>query len=139
MTLKLRGHHLLCVHGFQGMGYDEDFIASMAHIVDRFRNIEDDFNIQVKIDLDTVCDACPHHGEEQCEKDKESDQHVKMMDFRVIRYLQLDENRWYRKSELIKRTQDLVVPNDLDHLCAGCSWLSYGVCKKGIEKLKDQR
>ncbi|MFC3885973.1 hypothetical protein ACFOU2_21845 [Bacillus songklensis] len=31
-----------------------------------------------------------------------------------------------------------VNPDDLDYLCEGCSWLSYGVCKEGIASLKEQ-
>ena len=29
MKLVLRGHHLLCLKGFQGYGYDDDFVENM--------------------------------------------------------------------------------------------------------------
>ena len=32
MKLVLRGHHLLCLQGFQGYGYDEDFVKNMTEI-----------------------------------------------------------------------------------------------------------
>lgn len=137
MMRTLRGHHLLCVHGFQGMGYSESFVKKMSEIVSDIRNDEYDFPIRVIAALDEACDACPHHGGNRCEADEASNDHVLAMDRRVIHHLQLKERSVYMKSELIERTKRMVEPDDLDTLCAGCSWLSYGVCKDGIRKLKN--
>ena len=32
MKLTLRGHHLLCLKGFQGYGYDENFVKNMIEV-----------------------------------------------------------------------------------------------------------
>ena len=32
MKIKLRGHHLLCLQGFQGYGYDDSFVKNMTYI-----------------------------------------------------------------------------------------------------------
>ncbi|MGX1901846.1 DUF1284 domain-containing protein [Thermolongibacillus altinsuensis] len=133
----LRGHHLLCVHGFRGMGYSEAFVAKMKEIVADIRDARKDFPIRVIAALDDACFACPHHGKETCEADEESNDHVLSMDRRVLQHLGLKENGIYMKSELIERTAKSVQPQDLDILCQGCSWLSYGVCKEGIAKLKN--
>ncbi|WP_461200857.1 DUF1284 domain-containing protein [Anoxybacillus sp. TBDG-1] len=133
----LRGHHLLCVHGFQGMGYSESFVEKMTEIVAFMRDDDTDGPIRVIAALDEACYACPHHGVDRCEADKESNDHVLAMDHRVLKHLQLEENRVYMKSELIERTKQAVEPDDLDVLCAGCSWLPYGVCKEGIRQLKN--
>ncbi|MBE3553655.1 MAG: DUF1284 domain-containing protein, partial [Thermicanus sp.] len=61
----------------------------------------------------------------------------KGMDGKVLHHLGLTPGHSYLKSELIKRIKERVHPEDLDTLCAGCSWLSYGVCKEGIEKLRN--
>ncbi|MCX8045624.1 MAG: DUF1284 domain-containing protein [Anoxybacillus gonensis] len=133
----LRGHHLLCVHGFQGMGYSESFVEKMSEIVAFMRDEHTDGPIRVIAALDEACYACPHHGVDRCEADAESNDHVLAMDRRVLNHLQLEENGVYMKSTLIERTKRAVEPDDLDVLCAGCSWLSYGVCKEGIRKLKN--
>lgn len=133
---KLRGHHLLCVHGFQGMGYSPAFIKKMEEIVREIRDHSLDFPIQVLIDLDEACSACPHKGQNFCNAKEGSDEHVKGMDGKVLHHLGLTPGQSYLKSELIKRTRERVHPEDLDTLCAGCSWISYGVCKEGIEKLR---
>ncbi|MGG6433273.1 DUF1284 domain-containing protein [Anoxybacillus sp. D401a] len=133
----LRGHHLLCVHGFQGMGYSESFVEKMSEIVALMRDPDMDVPIRVIAALDEACYACPHHGIDRCEADENSNEHVLAMDRRVLNHLQLEERGVYMKSELIERTKRAVEPDDLDVLCAGCSWLSYGVCKEGIRKLKN--
>lgn len=136
--LTLRGHHLLCVHGFQGMGYSPEFVKLMESIVDGIRNPEKDFSIRVVANLDDACGACPHNGGSICIASEGSDEHVKTMDENVIEHLQLEKGKSYRKSDLIELTAKMVEPDDLDLLCKDCSWLPYGVCKEGIATLAAQ-
>ncbi len=135
----LRGHHLLCVHGFQGMGYSPEFVARMGEIVERIRDANQDFPIQVVRGFDDTCQVCPNKGAEKCEASTDSEQHVQMLDRNVLTHLGLTEGATYLKSELVERTRTLVEPEDLHHLCEGCSWFSYGVCQEGIARLKQEQ
>ncbi|MCA1064179.1 DUF1284 domain-containing protein [Rossellomorea aquimaris] len=137
MERILRGHHLLCIHGFQGMGYSTEFIDVMEGIVGEMRNGEKDFPIQVVQAFDDACQACPHKGKTACEKSQDSDDHVLSMDSRVLGHLGLNHGEIHLKSELLIKTAMKVKPEDLDSLCEGCSWLGYGVCKEGIGKLRE--
>ncbi|WP_026691095.1 DUF1284 domain-containing protein [Alteribacter aurantiacus] len=134
----LRGHHLLCVHGFQGMGYSPGFVKKMETIVADIRDPEKDFPIRVVVDLDDACTACPHNGGTLCVANEGSDAHVKGLDTRAIEHLKLEDGKLYRKSKLVEWTARTLKPDDLDHICKGCSWLSYGVCKAGVRKLNDE-
>jgi uncharacterized protein len=136
MEKVLRGHHLLCVHGFRGMGYSPSFVKNMWKIVEDIRDDQKDFPIRVEAALDDACMACPHRGLSTCEADEGSNEHVITMDERVISHLHLEKGMSYKKSELVKLTAEKVHPNDLDTLCHGCSWLLYGVCKEGIAELR---
>lgn len=136
MVRVLRGHHLLCVHGFRGMGYSPDFVQQMDRIVKDIRDTEKDFPIQVVAGLDDACMTCPNRGESVCQAAPGSNEHVLSMDEKAIRHLGLNHGETYQKSELVALTADKVDPSDLDYICKGCSWLSYGVCKEGIEDLK---
>ena len=131
----LRGHHLLCVHGFQGMGYSPDFIEKMNEIVAEIRDETFDFHIQVVVGLDETCFHCPNMGEGFCNSPK-SNSFVINMDEKVVNHLGIKSGDVYKKSELVSLVAKTVDPEDLDILCKGCSWLSYGVCKEGIAKLK---
>jgi uncharacterized protein len=136
MGKVLRGHHLLCVHGFRGMGYSPEFIKRMEEIVQDVRNPDKDFDIKVIAAFDDACMACPNRGQTKCEASEDSDAHVLSMDNKVLGHLGLRAGESYKKSELIEMTAVKVEPDDLDFLCAGCSWLQYGVCKEGIQELR---
>jgi uncharacterized protein len=133
--IVLRGHHLLCVHGFQGMGYSPAFVAKMGEIVERIRDPRQDFPIRVVRDFDDACQACPNKGAERCEASPDSEEHVQTLDRNVLTHLGLTAGEVYLKSELVERTRRLVAPDDLAFLCAGCSWYEYGVCREGIARL----
>lgn len=129
----LRGHHLLCVHGFRGMGYSPDFVEKMTEIVEEIRNETLDYPIQVVIGLDETCSFCPHKGDGVC---NQSQTHVIGLDTNVTKHLGIKHGEIYQKSELMSMVARHVDPDDLDVLCKGCSWLRYGVCKEGISILK---
>lgn len=133
----LRGHHLLCVHGFRGMGYSPAFVEKMRAIVGRIRDIQADFPIEVVRGFDETCLVCPNKGAKKCEATRDSEAHVQALDHNVISHLGIEANHTYLKSELVALTKEKVVPDDLDRLCAGCSWLPYGVCKEGIAQLRE--
>jgi hypothetical protein len=136
MDRVLRGHHLLCVHGFRGMGYSPAFIERMGEIVTDIRNTGKEFNIQTVEAFDDACMACPHRGQTKCEANEGSNEHVLSMDGKVLAHIGLSAGESYKKSELLKLTAERVHQDDLDFLCKGCSWLSYGVCKEGITELR---
>ncbi|WP_147535559.1 DUF1284 domain-containing protein [Bacillus marasmi] len=136
--LYLRGHHLLCVQGFRGMGYSESFVETMKEIVSELRDEKSDFPITVVAGFDNVCMACPNRGDRICEANIGSQKHVLSMDLKVIKHLGLIIGKNYPKSKLMKLVASKVEANDLDYLCKGCSWLQYGVCKQGIAELKEK-
>jgi uncharacterized protein len=134
----MRGHHLLCVHGFKGMGYSETFVEKMTDIVADVRDSGKDFDIRVVAGFDEACLACPHKGETLCSGNVKSNNKVMGLDRRTIEHLGLKTGGVYQKSYLVKLTAEKVEPDDLDHICMGCSWLEYGVCKEGIADLKER-
>ena len=134
--LLIRGHHLLCIQGFRGLGYSIDFVENMTKIAKDFRNLESDFPVKVISGLDDACTACPNRGVRICEANAGSNKHVIEMDQKVIKHLNLVTWKNYQKSELLKLIAEKIEANDLDYLCKGCSWLQYGLCKEGIIDLK---
>ncbi|MFE8701427.1 DUF1284 domain-containing protein [Cytobacillus sp. FJAT-54145] len=118
------------------MGYSPDFVKKMEEIVTDIRNDQKDFPIKVVAAFDDACMSCPHRGKTKCEANEDSNEHVLSMDGKVIEHLGLEKNKSYQKSFLVSLTAAKVRSDDLDYLCEGCSWLSYGVCKEGIDLLR---
>lgn len=134
----LRGHHVLCVHGFRGMGYSPDFVKKMSDLVAAIRDDNRDFPIQVVEGLDEACGACPNQGDGICAASPGSDAHVRELDRRIMHHIGIAHGQVIDKSELVERTAARVRPEQLDELCRGCSWLSYGVCKDGVRLLNEK-
>ncbi|RIW32348.1 DUF1284 domain-containing protein [Bacillus salacetis] len=119
------------------MGYSPSFVEKMREIVADIRDAEKDFDIRVVAGFDEACSACPHKGETLCTGSLKSNNKVMGLDSRTIGHLGLKPGGVYKKSSLVKLTVETVEPDDLDHICEGCSWLEYRVCKEGIAGLKE--
>ncbi|MGF2615000.1 DUF1284 domain-containing protein [Rossellomorea vietnamensis] len=120
------------------MGYSPSFVEKMKEIVGDMRDPEKDFDIRVIAGFDDACSACPHRGETLCSGSVKSNNKVMGLDRRTIDHLGLESGRVYKKSYLVELTAKKVEPDDLDQICAGCSWLEYGVCKEGIALLNEE-
>lgn len=129
----IRGHHLLCLHGFQGVGYDESFIDGMSGYVRDMKNPNQPLYLKIIIGQDELCKNCPHDGVDKC---LSNDFLVRKIDEEVVKRLHLKPNKLYEKEFLLKKTAKHIHPNDLEIICNGCQWLEMGVCKEGIKKLQ---
>ena len=55
--MKLRGHHLVCLHFFTGEGYTKEFIDNLNRILKKAEAGEE---IEVINSADDVCIKCPY-------------------------------------------------------------------------------
>ncbi len=118
MKLILRGHHLLCLQGFQGYGYDSDFVKNMTE-VNEIRKIETT-EITVCDSPDDICKACPNLKNNMCQSNDENDNIVKM-DRKVLERLPKKE------FETSKELFDLLnatfhSKSSVKGICDGCKW-----------------
>ncbi|MBM4395102.1 MAG: DUF1284 domain-containing protein [Deltaproteobacteria bacterium] len=96
MPIRLRGHHLLCLRHFRGLGYDEAFTANVARVVDALRSPPDD-PVQVVDGPDDVCAACPHLADTVCARGPRANEAVRSHDGAVLAALGLrpgDATTW---------------------------------------------
>ena len=130
--LSLRAHHLLCLHGFRGLGYDERFVRNMTAIHDllRTRAVTE---IVVTDEPDDICAACPHMAQGCCERDyPESKVGAKELDRRVLRLLEIEPGRAFGPDELLSLVRARISPDDLAVVCEGCEWLPFDYCVEGL-------
>jgi len=130
--LSLRAHHLLCLHGFRGLGYDERFVEKMSAVYDRVKSGAG-LEIMVIDRPDDICAACPHCTQEGCEKNTPgAEDRVKQLDHRVLHRLGISPGEVFSRDGIISRLLEKINPDDLALVCEGCQWLPFDYCAEGL-------
>ncbi len=121
--LRLRPHHALCVHFFEGKGYSERFISHMSHIIDVLKT--DDPYVSLTSSCDIICEGCPHNIGGVCDTaDK-----VGGFDSRALKAMGLRDGDSLSWSELSRLSKERIISSGkLPEVCDGCMWLS--ICNR---------
>jgi hypothetical protein len=120
---KLRGHHLICLHFFQGQGYDEAFIKNLNNILDR---VEED-RITISSGADDVCASCLYLKQGRCRQEENTDEVIPEMDFKALELLGVSPGDTVEWNTLRNR-----IPGKFSEwfslYCRECDWK--GACEK---------
>lgn len=131
----LRGHHLLCMLGFRGLGYDENFVLNMDAIINKLIS-EQDMLIKVVDNVDNICDKCPNNVDGTC-KNEYYPGSIKEMDNVVLKILGIEEGSELEYREILLKLKKSMNEEDMDKICENCKWQNLGYCKEGLKKLKE--
>lgn len=122
-TIKLRGHHLICLHFFKGEGYNPEFVKNLREILKR---VEAGEELEVCSGADNVCKICPYLKGKVCLYDKDEVE-IRAMDKRAMGLLRLktrDRVKWQEIREKIPE----IFHEWLREYCESCDWRK--VCEK---------
>lgn len=118
MKLILRGHHLLCLKGFQGYGYDESFVKNMTEINSKRKLPET--KITLTSSADDVCKACPNLKNGLCGNEIQNEKIVKM-DEEVLK--NIDCEKTYDSQELFEKIDTIFNSKEsVSKICFNCIW-----------------
>ena len=118
MKIQLRGHHLLCLQGFQGYGYSKKFVLNMTRI-NEMRKSKDSV-ISLTNESDDICAFCPNLIDGVCENKKQNNL-IKEMDNEVLK--KLDMNKEYSGPELFDEVASKFnTATSIRNICCGCKW-----------------
>lgn len=118
MKLILRGHHLLCLQGFQGYGYDESFVENMTE-VNRIRKLANT-TVSLTDSSDDICKLCPNLKEGLCKNQKQNET-IKSMDKKVLS--KLDPEKEYYAMDLFKKVKTIFNSKEsVSEICSKCMW-----------------
>jgi len=118
--LKLRGHHLICLHFFQGEGYSPNFVEQLNDVMRRARAGEP---IVVVQGSDSVCIHCPHLSGTICRSTGTSDSEIREMDENALDLLAVKAGALVLWEE-IERKIFAVFPAWYRSYCGACEWRS---------------
>ena len=118
MKLVLRGHHLLCLQGFQGYGYDNTFVENME-MINRARKTEN-VTVELTNSPDDICRSCPNLKNNLCENETQN-QRIIDMDNEVL--LKLDTSKEYDSIDLFENVEKLFnSKKSVYNICSNCMW-----------------
>lgn len=112
-----RGHHLICLHFFNGEGYNAEFIENLATILEAAR----DADIEVCHGADNICKKCPSLKEDTCQYSQGADNEIKTMDNMALDLLGAvpgDKLGWQQ----IKERLPLIFKEWHGACCVNCGW-----------------
>ncbi|WP_159884643.1 DUF1284 domain-containing protein [Paenibacillus puerhi] len=128
--IRLRGHHLLCLLGYRGMGYSDEFCINMTAIYERLR-VQPETEIVMIEGPDDICGHYPKDQHAHCEGAS-----VYTRDARVLDKLGMELGKPVPWSQVTAKVADHVEPGDIQVICASCPWEPYGVCKEGVDIIR---
>ncbi|AZN42157.1 DUF1284 domain-containing protein [Paenibacillus albus] len=130
MEIRLRGHHLLCLLGFRGMGYSAKFSANMRLVYNELRE-QPQTLITIIGGPDDLCACFPKDAEQHCEN-----RSVYEHDKRILDKLDFSAGMTLPWQDVIHRVRVNMQPEDINTLCYTCEWRTYGVCEAGVRTIK---
>ncbi|MBI4685996.1 MAG: DUF1284 domain-containing protein [Nitrospirae bacterium] len=120
----MRGHHLICLHFFNGKGYSEEFIKSLRETLENVNRV----GFEICKGPDDICRKCPYlENGEICAYDEQSDEEITKMDGFALELLKKTTGtkiKWHDIKEVIPGIFSLW----LKRYCKGCSWK--GACEE---------
>jgi hypothetical protein len=127
MRVKLRGHHLVCLHFFRGEGYNPEFIENLRQIL---RKVEGGNEIEICKEADEVCKKCPYLKEEKCFYSRNAEAGIREMDRRAVKLLRVtigERINWVDIGEKIPE----ILGEWAREYCKDCDWRE--VCESTIK------
>jgi hypothetical protein len=137
--LKLRGHTLLCLQGFRGLGYNRPFVENLARI---HKSLAEDGDLMIEVvdTPDAICSLCPHHADAAgCTLNgPRGEVMIQTQDREVLTRLGLKSGERVQWRVILDRIRTSIREDDLTTICGQCRWLSLGYCRSGIARLRER-
>lgn len=116
-TVKIRGHHLICLHFFQGAGYSAEFVTNLTKVMERLRHTP----LELVEGADDVCIACPWLRDSKCHLESVGEAEIRRLDTLALELLEVAPGMVLYFAE----TRDhlpLVLSRWRALACRGCNW-----------------
>ena len=118
MKLILRGHHLLCLQGFQGYGYDKAFVENMT-VINQMRKLSGT-TVSLTDSPDDICKSCPNLKDNLCQNQKQNERIISM-DEEVLS--KLNTTKEYDALDLFKEVEKIFNSKEIvSKICSKCIW-----------------
>lgn len=114
---RLRGHHLICLHFFNGEGYNPEFVGNLKDVLEKTKS-ED---VEISPGADDICEGCPHLKQFRCRYTEDADEGIREMDKRALKLLKEEEGSKVKWHEIRERIPGLF-HSWYNSYCNVCGW-----------------
>lgn len=123
---RIRPHHGMCLHFFEGKGYSSTFSEHMAQVKEELLQNNGEALLELVTRTDDICSACPHNLNGNCETYGK----VNAYDAGVLAYCGLESGQKlsFHELEALVETRILHAGHGRE-ICGDCEWSS--ICHKG--------
>ncbi|MCL2116294.1 MAG: DUF1284 domain-containing protein [Methanobrevibacter sp.] len=134
--IELRAHHLLCLQGYQGYGYDEKFKKNLEEKLHKLKN-DKKIRVILKNSVDDLCKKCPNLKGNICVGDSKklnslnqdtiakNNEKVIKMDLSILKIAKLKKNKKYSFEYLLKIVNhEFSNINQVRKICKDCKWIN---------------
>lgn len=117
-SYRLRPHHGMCLHFFEGKGYSDSFTRHME-TMQGLLLAQPSPEVQLVNETDSICSACPHNVCGQCD----SAQKVRAYDDGVLAALSMHAGDRLTFSCFYQLVKDHVLKTGIGReICSDCFW-----------------
>ncbi len=119
----LRGHHLICLHFYDGSGYSREFIANLERTI----SDTEDKDVEILSGADDICIQCPYLENTACTYTENANEDIMEMDSKALALLNLSVGniiRWNKIEPMLHH----VFPEWHRRYCRDCEWIN--TCEK---------
>jgi hypothetical protein len=124
-TIKLRGHHLVCLHFFKGEGYNSKFLENLE---DLLGEVEKGDEVEICSGPDDICKKCPYLIRDRCLYDEDAEEEIREMDRKALRLLRLRVNGKVTWKSLRDKIPQIIHEWSKNY-CEECDWKKVCITK----------
>jgi hypothetical protein len=118
--VSLRGHHLICMQSFRGLGYSSTFVDCVTRTVAALNN--EDSVVRIVVGCDAICKYCPNMVENKCVREIG----MNGLDDFFLKCLGLSVGDSLSFNEIRKITEERLSYKAFTTICGNCLW--FGIC-----------
>jgi hypothetical protein len=119
--VKLRGHHLVCLHFYHGDGISEQYQANLKQ---KIKQVQQDDQVTVADGADDICLACPHLINSLCQGCAREEEAILTADRLARELLNCKVGSQLGWNDIKQRLKS-APPDWFKTFCRDCAWAGY--------------
>jgi hypothetical protein len=115
----LRGHHLICLHFFNGEGYSQEFVRNLEATLKKTEYSP----VEICSGADEICMKCPYLKDNACHYDKNAEEEIRAIDSKALELLNLSAGGRAAWNDIRNAVPGIFIQWH-GSCCKSCDWIT---------------